>query len=54
MECWLVTDNEFNRNWNASLIGQYFQFAPSYCIVEAATTDSKKVWLNIAEYRQAN
>jgi hypothetical protein len=34
MKKYLVVDCEFNRAWNLSIIGQTFDIAPSYTIVE--------------------
>lgn len=50
MDCWLVTDSEFNRQYNKGIIGQRFQFAPSNCDVEAIVMYPWCVWLNKEEY----
>ncbi len=45
----LVMDNEFNRKWNAELIGLRFQIPPSYCCV--IELDEKPDYNNVQEYR---
>jgi hypothetical protein len=45
----LVIDNEFNREWNAELIGLRFAVPPSYTAVLEST--DKPDYFNIEEYR---
>jgi hypothetical protein len=46
----LVVDNEFNREWNAEIIGVRFAVPPSYTgVVEFS---GKADYKNIEEYRR--
>lgn len=50
MKHFLVIDNEFNREWNAELIGLRFTIPPSYTgVVEC---EGKANYYNVQEYRR--
>ncbi len=49
MMSFLVIDNEFNRAWNAELIGLRFAIPPSYTAVLECR--EKPDYLNVEEYR---
>lgn len=50
MKHFLVIDNEFNRAWNAELIGLKFTEPPSYTAV--VECEGKADFFNFEEYRR--
>ena len=50
MKHFLVIDNEFNRYWNAELIGLRFTVPPSYTAV--LECDGKADFSNVEEWRR--
>lgn len=50
MKHFLVTDCEYNREWNAALIGVKFTVPPSYTRVVEST--GKADFFNYEEYRR--